>query len=266
MSIVDSKYIELISNISNNGIESKSRNSSVKKINTYQIKFTTTPLVSVRKTAWKSALKEMEWFLSGSNNIEDLDNIVKPWWKPWANKRGVIKNNYSKQFRDFQGRFSSVDQIRYLIKNIKENPESRRHVITTWNTADMIHPSTPLTNCHGTVIQCFVRSDNLDLTMYQRSADVMLGVPHNWIQYWAFLQYICYHTNKVPGEFNWVGGDCHIYSEHYHMINKIKKENPFKINTPILTYKPSDDKFKAKDFTLVGEYKPILNEKLELIV
>jgi thymidylate synthase len=209
----------------------------------------------------------MEWFMSGSNKIEDLHDKVKPWWKSWADSRGTIKNNYSKQFRDFHGRVSKIDQIQYLIESIKKDPFSRRHVITSWNTADMAHQSTLLTNCHGSLIQAFVSQDGwLDLTMYQRSADMILGVPHNLIQYWAFLLYLANKTGYTPRSFNWIGGDCHIYKSHYEATREILATYTNQIETPVLTYNASSDTFKADDFMLLGEYEPIIKKSLELIV
>src|SRR5690606_26897284 len=125
----------------------------------------------------------------GSEDIKDLHPSVRPWWEPWANIEGQVLFNYSDQFRAFAGTDGRVvDQIEYLIDGIKNHPYSRRNVITTWNAADMTNPACPITNCHSTVTQAFVNPDNsLHLVTYQRSVDVICGLPHNWIQYWSFL-------------------------------------------------------------------------------
>jgi thymidylate synthase len=220
----------------------------------------------VRRTAWKNALREMEWFLSGSNNINDLHEKVRHWWEPWANNAGHINNNYSIQLKSFVGRDTVVDQVKYMIDTLINHPNSRRNVITTWNTADMTSMITPITNCHGTVIQAFVEpGDKLCLTMYQRSADIVLGVPHNWIQYWAFMQYLCYQTGLRLGNLTWLGGDCHIYQDHYEMANKIIDHEDV-TDIPHLEYNPSGDIFKAEDFSLDGKYKPLINENLKMTV
>src|SRR5690606_12956522 len=114
------------------------------------VRFTELPLVTIRKTAVKNALREMEWFLSGSSNINDLHPSVRPWWTPWVDKDGEIKNNYSRQFRKYGG---TLDQISTLIEGMKSHPYSTRNLVTTWNSIEMIDPDTPITNCHGTVIQ-----------------------------------------------------------------------------------------------------------------
>jgi len=275
MNRVDRQYLDIIEDIFLDGQDIQSRNAQTRRIVNPIVKFDSTPLVSIRRTAWKQALREMEWFLSGSNYLHDLHESVIHWWQPWADNQGRIKNNYSIQFRNAKGHGGvPLDQVNHLIGQLAYRPESRRSVITTWNTNDMVCPSTPITNCHGTVIQCFVNPDDtVDMTMYQRSADFMLGVPHNWIQYWAFLQYITKQSNKLQedlnrkvGKFTWIGGDTHIYEQHMEIANKCRHTEISHIETPQLTYNPTSDKFKADDFTLVGEYKPVLNEKLDLIV
>lgn len=246
----------------------QSRNSETRRSRNLLATFNTTPLVSIRRTAWKNAIREMEWFLSGSSNIKDLHPKVHSWWKPWANENGDVFNNYSKQFRLQDG---YMDQIGYMINTIKNDPSSRRNVITTWNTAEMVHPDTPITNCHGTVIQAFVDpDDSLHLTMYQRSCDMVVGVPHNWIQYWALLMYLAHKTNKSVGTFTWIGGDCHIYKNHYELAREIVNtgfripvRNLLDIN---LIYTPSSEDFLAEDFSLDSEYNPILKTSAKMVV
>lgn len=263
---VDKEYKSLIQKVLLFGNTIKSRNGTTKQLRNYMIDFHETPLVSARKTAWKSALREMEWFLSGSNNINDLHPSVQKWWEPWSDEDGFIQNNYGKQLRRFGGSgFKKVDQVKYLIENIKQNPESRRHVITTWNTTDMISPVTPITNCHGSLIIAQVVDNRLHLTMHQRSADLMLGVPHNWIQYWAFLMYLAHQTGLEVGIFTWIGSNIHIYENHLDTARKVvyNEEGSSKVE---LIYEPTSDEFKASDFSLEGKYKPVLKESLEMNV
>ena len=137
--------------------------------------FKSTPLVSTRRTAWLNALREWEWFMSGSNDINNLHEKVHHWWQPWADKEGYINYNYSAQFRgamgsalDTRGSPIELDQIKYLQDAIKNHPYSRRSVITTWNAADMTALDCSITNCHGTVIQAFVEPEDnsLHLTIF----------------------------------------------------------------------------------------------------
>lgn len=270
---IDSIYAGLIDNILTNGETIKTRNSVCKRLHSIAYSFSQTPLVSIRKTAWKNALREWEWFMSGSCHVDDLPESVRNWWKPWANEFGLVRYNYSEQFLGSMGADNrEVDQISYLVHGIIKHPYSRRNVITTWNTADMTNTDCKITNCHGTVIQAFVSEDGtLDLTTYQRSADVICGLPHNWIQYWAFLNWLAIRTDKRIGSLNWIGGDIHIYESHIPLARKIL-DNQYNIVAPIpeLHYyisgsDPSWD-FKADDFGLRGDYVPLILDKAEMIV
>lgn len=263
----DRVFSHMLEMILTSGSEITTRNSVTKRARNLSTTFTTTPLVSVRKTAWKLALREMEWFLSGSNNINDLHPSVRHWWQPWADDQGLIKNNYSIQFSDFVGHDGAVNQITALLEGIQKHPFSRRNIITTWNTADMLHPSTPITNCHNSLTQAFVEPDNtLHLTTYQRSSDMVLGLPHNFIQMWAFLQYLAHHANRSVGSLTWVGGDCHIYESHIEAARRIISADLSNITTPNLIYTPTSLAFKAEDFALDSPYSPLNSEKLVMIV
>ena len=264
---VDRIFAELLGQIVISGDEIATRNSVTKRYCNQMATFTSTPLISVRKTAWKNAIREFEWFLSGSNNINDLHPSVRPWWQPWADDSGLIANNYSIQFCDFAGHHSRINQIEALKDGIKNHPNSRRNIITTWNTADMLHSTTPITNCHNSLTQAFVKPDNsLHLTTYQRSSDMVLGVPHNFIQMWAFLQYLASSTGREVGSLTWIGGDCHVYESHLDMAEKIRTADLSEIKTPNLIYTPTSDQFKADDFSLDMPYTPLINEKLVMIV
>lgn len=263
---VDESYQALIEFINTSGRTVITRNSEVKRVISQSIIYEGTPLISVRKTAWKSALREMEWFLSGSNNINDLHPSVRHWWEPWKNDKNLIENNYSVQFRNFHGRYGAVDQIQLLIDGIDQHPYSRRNIITTWNTSDMVHSSTPITNCHGTLIIAYVENNALYLEMDQRSVDVICGMPHNLIQYWALLIWLAYRTGYKVGSFIWNGKDIHIYDKHYELANKILQVKTKDIETPNLIYTPTSEDFKADDFSLDREYKPILIDRAEMLV
>lgn len=266
---VNARFKDIVNTVLTKGSDMQARNSMTKRNMNLTATFTKTPLITLRTTAWRNALREFEWFLSGSNNINDLHPKVRPWWIPWANTAALIPNNYSQQFRNFVGRKKSCDQIQYMIDTLIKDPGSRRNVITTWNTADMIDEDTNITNCHGSVIQAFVNPDNtVHLTMYQRSADLLLGVPHNWIQYWAFLHYLAHRSGRDVGSFTWIGGDCHIYESHLEMAKKICNYAADRAyyDIPNLVYTPTSDEFKAEDFSLDAKPQFLIKEKLEMIV
>jgi thymidylate synthase len=264
--MINLEYKQLINAVLNKGELIESRNSLTKRYTNLSVSFTETPLVTIRKTAWKNALREFEWFLSGSNNINDLHPAVHNWWSPWKDQDGIIKNNYSKQFTEFAGTTDKLNQIDYMENLLKTDPYSRRNVITTWNTTDMVNKETPITNCHGTVIQAFVKKDNtLDLTMYQRSADLILGVPHNWIQYWAFMHYLASRAGLKVGKFNWIGGDVHIYKDHWDVAQKILDATINEVGA-YTAYTPTSDKFKANDFNIATSAEPVVTQVVRMIV
>lgn len=269
---IDDWYADLISNILETGKEIKTRNSICKRIFVEKVVIGSTPLISLRKTAWKNALREWEWFMSGSNNINDLHPSVQAWWKPWANSLGYIYYNYSEQFRRYGD--EEFDQLAYFINGIRGHPYSRRNVMTTWHSHEMASKSCPITNCHGTVIQAFVEDNKLHLVTYQRSVDVICGLPHNLIQYWAFLKWLAYITTYDIGTLVWIGGDIHIYQEHYELADKIRLQRRYtglgseEYVPPRLAYTPKieDEIFRADDFTLSGDYRPILEDKAVMVV
>ena len=269
-------YINTTKQVMESGIPVNTRNSEVLRATNIIHTFDGTPLVTVRKTAWKLALREMEWFLSGSNNIKDLHPSVRHWWEPWKEEFGAISGNYGEQFRHSVQSYqnpdtldNSFDQIEYLVRGIKNHPFSRRNVITTWNTGDMANPHTPITNCHGSIIQAFVNNDNeIDLTMYQRSGDFLLGVQHNWIQYYAFILWLARETDRKPGKLTWVGGDVHIYKDHWNVAHEILGIQSGYTDAPQLVLRDqTPGPFKADEFELTSPAPaPIIKTKIPMIV
>jgi thymidylate synthase len=219
-----------------------------------------TPLVQFRKTAWKKAISEMEWFMSGDSKCPD--NLLD-WWDGQLNPNGQLLNGYSTQFRHSGYGF---DQVKFILDGLKNNPNSRRLILTAWDAEKMANitevnenPSSP-TSCHSIVVQFFVRNGALHMTTYQRSADMLLGVPHNWIQSWAMLLYFAYHSGLKVGSMQWLWGDAHVYDEFSHtdIASRILGLTPSPCDFELI-YNPAtieDDngvpKFKASDFTYTG--------------
>lgn len=280
-------YVDIIDQIIRFGERVPTRQGgSTLTLNTITKVFDYTPLVTIRSTAWKAALREWEWFMSGSNRIGDLHEKVRPWWRPW-DRDGHVPHNYSMQFRhaygwdEFKkGQLSEYtdgfDQIKALLDGIREHPHGRRHVLTTWNASDMHSKDCPITNCHGTVVQFFRRhhkgTPTLDMTMYQRSCDVMLGMQHNWLQYWAFLLWVCRLTVHTPGRFTWIGGDCHIYDDHFGVAREVAEAAESWVDRfpyPILSMKPdASDAFLAEDFVMLNGPVPLaaVNTPIRMVV
>lgn len=263
----DTIYQSLIAYVDSCGDELVTRNAKVKSVcDAPPVFFDQTPLITLRKTAWKKAIREMEWFLSG-DTMCPLE--LNDWWEAQLTN-GMYRGGYSNQFRQSGSpttHHQQFDQVKYVLEGLRNNPNSRRLVMTTWNPYDMAHitelnrnSNTP-TCCHSTIIQCFVRNQELHMTSYQRSADILLGVPHNWCQTWAMLMYFAHHANLKVGSLRWLFGDLHLYQEESHievarqLLNVPLDQH---LDNPLdLVYKPSNSlgavpEFKAIDFALDG--------------
>ncbi len=267
MQTTDSAYRSLLTDLIRSGDQVITRNARVRRLCVRECTFTSTPLITLRKVAWKNCLREWEWFMSGSNNINDLHPFVQGWWAPWATPNGIIHYNYSDQFRNFCGDQGSYDQMEGFLFGVKNHPFSRRNVLTTWNASDMNTRECPITNCHNTITQAFVSPGGvLGLFTYQRSVDVICGLPHNWLQMWAFLLFLADRTGHKPGWLTWIGGDVHLYEEHYELAKKIidAPSSP----CPDLHHNGTKDDgaFRADDFTLSGDYSPALTESARMVV
>lgn len=235
------------------------------------ILFDQTPLFTIRKIAWKKALREMEWFMSGEPKCP---SELMDWWAGQLNPQNEYWGGYGEQMRQQGLSFTDCptqegfDQVSAILHSLKEHPYSRRHIMTTWESSTMyritdingnIH--TP-TTCHGSLTQFFVQDECLHMKTYQRSADILLGVPHNWIQYWALLYYFAYHTNLNIGTLIWIFGDLHLYDEPSHIdcARSILDQDIYAhpINFALEyhysgTMKNGCPEFLAKDFTVKGE-------------
>lgn len=262
----DISYQQLIERCRTRGHRVITRNAPVfRAIDAPLLTFDRTPLVTLKKTAWQKALREMEWFLSGCSHCpsELLD-----WWQDQLcqDVGGYYYYfGYGHQFRHFGGvlydrKRDGFDQIESLIDGIREHPYSRRHLVTTWHPYDAIcitdangNEKTPAP-CHGTVIQCFVQDGELHMKHYQRSADIVLGVPHNWIQYWALLLWLSAQTGLKAGTLQWIFGDLHLYDEPSHLAvaDAIIAADPRHCDAELVYRGNAGCWFKATDFELVG--------------
>ena len=277
MSLANQKYVCILKEIINAGDLVTTRNHEVySHFDLPNVAFTTTPLVTLRKTAWKKALREMEWFLSGDS---ECPKELLDWWDGQLDTDRCLTSGYGVQLRqstfyDFRiGDLSSFDQVKFIQDALKNNPNSRRLLMTTWNPGEMANiteandnPNTP-TCCHSIIVQFFVRNGRLSMKSYQRSADMLLGVPHNWIQSWAMLMWFAHHAGLKVGSMTWMWGDAHIYNEPSHvdtaetMIRFYTGMNEVK-----MVYTPTSTDFKASDFTIEGEIPdPIVTTRPKLL-
>lgn len=169
------------------------------------------PLITSKKMHLKSIVHELLWFLSGSTNNNDLKKHGVSIWDKWAADNGELGPIYGAQFH-------RGDQLNKTIQQLKENPDSRRHVITLWNPEDLEKQALPC--CHGTVIQFYVESGELSLSMYQRSADMFLGVPFNIASYALFLEIVAQVCGYKAKQLILTLGDAHIYSNHVEQVRE----------------------------------------------
>lgn len=208
------------------------------------------PLVTTKKVHVKSIIYELLWFLKGDTNITYLTDRNVTIWNEWADDQGDLGPVYGKQWRSWEGPQGKVDQIARAIETIKNNPQSRRIVVVSFNPADLPEVAPPA--CH-TLFQFYVAGDRISLQLYQRSADLMLGVPFNIASYALFLMMVAQVTGLRPYEFIHTFGDLHIYSNHVEGARIQLEREPLPLPTMKLNPEKKDIfDFEYEDFELSG--------------
>lgn len=207
------------------------------------------PLVTTKKVHLKSIVHELLWFLQGATNIQYLKENGVSIWDEWADANGELGPVYGKQWRSWEGANGVVvDQITELIQQIKKNPDSRRLLVSAWNVADL--PQMALMPCH-TMFQFYVADGKLSCQLYQRSADVFLGVPFNIASYALLTMMIAQVCGLGYGDFVHTFGDVHIYSNHMEQVKLQLSREPYPLPTMRLNPDVKDIfGFKFEDFTL----------------
>jgi len=247
------QYLNLLQHILDNGVQKNDRTGTgTISCFGYQMRFDLQqgfPLVTTKKLHLKSIIHELLWFLKGETNIAYLKENGVSIWNEWADENGELGPVYGKQWRSWEGANGQVvDQISELILQIKKNPDSRRLIVNAWNVADL--PKMALMPCHA-LFQFYVAEGKLSCQLYQRSADVFLGVPFNIASYALLTMMIAQVCDLQPGEFIHTFGDVHIYNNHLEQVHLQLGRKPF----PLPTMKLNPDVknifyFKFEDFTL----------------
>ncbi len=212
------------------------------------------PLLTTKKLHTRSIIHELLWFLQGDTNIRYLKDHGVSIWDEWADDQGDLGPVYGKQWRRWEtadGR--SIDQIAQLIAGLKGNPDSRRHIVSAWNPGDVERMALP--PCHA-LFQFYVAGGRLSCQLYQRSADIFLGVPFNIASYALFTMMVAQVCGYAPGDFVWTGGDCHLYANHLDQAHLQLSREP----RPLPTLRINPDvkdlfAFRFEDFSLEG-YDP----------
>ena len=187
-------------------------------------------LMTTKKVWFKGIFEELRWFLSGSTNVNDLDPAVQHLWSPWAKEDGSLGRSYGEQWRrakyvDKHGEVAFYDKIETLINKIKNNPDSRRIVANTWNSAE--EELTELPWCHGSVIQFYVQDGKLSMKTYQRSCDIMLGNPYNLASYNLLLRIFANICGLEADQMIYTLGDTHLYLNHTEQAKTQLEREPF---------------------------------------
>uniref|UniRef100_UPI0040472F32 thymidylate synthase n=1 Tax=Polynucleobacter sp. TaxID=2029855 RepID=UPI0040472F32 len=209
------------------------------------------PVVTTKKLHLKSIIIELLWFLQGSTNNNWLKERDVSIWDEWAKEDGELGPIYGYQWRSWPApNGEHVDQISQLMDQIKNNPDSRRLIVSAWNVAEI--PRMALPPCHA-FFQFYVADGKLSCQLYQRSADIFLGVPFNIASYALLTHMIAQQTGLTPGEFIWTGGDCHLYSNHMEQVNLQLSRQPLPLPKLNIRRKPASIfDYEYEDFELVG--------------
>ena len=247
------QYLDLLRHILKNGAEKTDRTGTgTKSVFGYQMRFDLQkgfPLVTTKKVHMKSIIHELLWFLKGETNIAYLKEHGVKIWDEWADEQGELGPVYGKQWRSWEGADGKViDQVSELIEQIKKNPDSRRLIISAWNVGELSKMA--LMPCH-TIFQFYVANGKLSCQLYQRSADVFLGVPFNIASYALLTMMIAQVCDLEPGEFIHTFGDVHIYSNHMEQVNLQLSRTPYPL--PVMKLNPAVHdifSFMYEDFTL----------------
>jgi thymidylate synthase len=209
------------------------------------------PLVTTKKLHLRSIIYELLWFLNGDTNIKYLKDNGVSIWDEWADKNGNLGPVYGYQWRLWPGKNgTTIDQITKVVEQIKKKPDSRRHMVTAWNPADVDDMALP--PCHA-LFQFYVADGKLSCQLYQRSCDTFLGLPFNIASYALLTHMMAQQCDLEVGEFVWTGGDVHIYSNHLDQVQTQLAREPFALPTLHINRKPNSIfDYQFEDFEILN--------------
>jgi len=252
------QYLDLVRHVLEHGVDKEDRTGTgTRSVFGYQLRCNLAdgfPLLTTKKVHLKSIIYELLWFLRGDTNVRWLQEHGVRIWNEWADENGDLGPVYGSQWRAWpDGNGGTIDQIAQVIDQIKNTPDSRRIMVSAWNVAEV--PAMKLPPCHS-LFQFYVAQGKLSLQLYQRSADLFLGVPFNIASYALLLMMVAHVTGLEPGEFIHTFGDAHIYRNHFDQIKEQLSRAPRPLPRMVLNpaVKCIDD-FQYEDFTLEG-YDP----------
>ena len=249
------QYLELLQKIMDTGVVKHDRTGvGTKSIFGHQMRFDLSegfPLLTTKKVHLKSIIYELLWFISGDTNVRRLQEHNVTIWDEWADENGELGPVYGHQWRSWpapDGR--TIDQLSDVVRTIRENPDSRRMIVTAWNPGEIDRMALPPCHC---LFQFYVAEGKLSCQLYQRSADTFLGVPFNIASYALLTMMIAQCCGLVPGEFIHTTGDTHIYLNHFDQVREQLSREPRRL--PVMRLNPevkSVFDFRYEDFALEG--------------
>jgi thymidylate synthase len=222
------QYLSMMRHVRENGAKKEDRTGTgTLSVFGHQMRFDLSdgfPLVTTKKLHLKSIIHELLWFLSGDSNISYLKQNGVSIWDDWADENGELGPVYGVQWRNWQAASGdSVDQISDAVQRLRDDPDSRRNIVSAWNVAEV--PRMALPPCHC-MFQFYVADDKLSCQLYQRSADIFLGVPFNIASYALLTHMLAQQAELKVGDFVWTGGDCHLYSNHLEQTDEQLAREP----------------------------------------
>jgi thymidylate synthase len=249
------QYHDLMRHVRDHGVRKTDRTGTgTLSVFGYQMRFDLGdgfPLVTTKKLHTRSIIHELLWFLQGSTNIGYLRENRVTIWDEWADQNGDLGPVYGAQWRSWPTPDGGhVDQIRQAIDTIRRDPDSRRIIVSAWNVGEI--PKMRLAPCHA-LFQFWVGEGRLSCQLYQRSADIFLGVPFNIASYALLTCMVAQQTDLMPGDFVWTGGDCHLYLNHLEQADEQLSRTPYPL--PQLRFRrrpPTIFDYEFDDFEIVG--------------
>lgn len=252
------QYLDLLRHVLDHGVEKSDRTGTgTISIFGYQMRFDLDqgfPMMTTKKLHLRSIIYELLWFLKGDTNIRYLNDNKVNIWNEWADADGNLGHIYGYQWRSWPGYDgNSIDQIAQVIHSIKNNPDSRRHIVSAWNVGDLNNMALP--PCH-VLFQFYVAEGKLSCQLYQRSADIFIGVPFNIASYALLMMMVAQVTGLRPGTFVHTFGDAHIYKNHLEQVKLQLSREPRPLPRMIINSEISDiNGFTFEDFVL-EQYDP----------
>jgi thymidylate synthase len=251
------QYLDLLDHVFTTGVRKSDRTGTgTRSVFGYQMRFDLAegfPLVTTKKVHVRSIIHELLWFLRGETNVQYLRENGVTIWDEWADPDGELGPVYGKQWRSWEGAAGEVDQMREVVEQIKTNPDSRRLIVSAWNVSDV--PRMALPPCH-LLFQFYVAEGRLSCQLYQRSADIFLGVPFNIASYALLTMMVAQATDLEPGDFVHTLGDAHLYDNHLEQTALQLTRAPRPLPTMRLNPAVTDlFAFRFEDFALEN-YEP----------